>query len=276
MSPYADLHLHTHHSDGVRSPAEVIRLAAEKGFSAIAISDHDNLAAFAEAEPMARAAGILLIPGVELSITWEGLDVHLLGYAFDPADADLGSTLARCRDTRGRRGELMAERLRALGHAIDLERLREICGGGAVGRPHIARCLVEIGAVGSIEEAFRLYLSPGCPGWVEKERLELDDALRLVHAAGGIASIAHPSCYPDAESLVRAMIPRGVDAIEVLHPDVPAEDAKRYAAIAAEQGIITTGGSDDHGFEDRQTIGTVRVPLETIEPILERWRARAT
>lgn len=271
---FADLHLHTFHSDGVRSPAEVVRLAREQDLSVIAISDHDSLKAFPEAEPLAREAGITLLPGVELSITWEGVDVHLLAYSFDPEDAALNATLARCRDTRERRGELMAERLSALGLRIDLDRLREICGGGAVGRPHIARCLIEIGAVASIDEAFEKYLSPGCPGWVEKEKIELEQAIALVHDAGGVTSIAHPTLYPDAERLVRAMLPHGVDAIEVLHPDVPPEETERFRAIADDHGLLTTGGSDDHGFEDRQTIGSVRVPVETIEPILARWRSR--
>lgn len=271
---FADLHLHTFHSDGVRSPGEIVRLAGERGLSVIAISDHDSVKAFPEAEPLARAAGIELIPGVELSITWEGIDVHLLAYAFDPEDAALNATLARCRDTRERRGDLMAERLRAIGVSIDLDRLREICGGGAVGRPHIARCLIEIGAVASIDEAFERYLSPGCPGWVEKEKIDLDEAITLVRDAGGITSIAHPTLYPDAETLVRAMIPHGVDAIEVLHPDVPPAEEERYRGIAAEHGILTTGGSDDHGFEDRRTIGSVRVPAAAIEPIVARWRRR--
>ncbi|HEY0787424.1 MAG TPA: PHP domain-containing protein [Thermoanaerobaculia bacterium] len=271
---FADLHLHTFHSDGVRSPGEIVRLAGERGLSVIAISDHDSVKAFPEAEPLARAAGIELIPGVELSITWEGIDVHLLAYAFDPEDAALNATLSRCRDTRERRGDLMAERLRAIGVSIDLDRLREICGGGAVGRPHIARCLIEIGAVASIDEAFERYLSPGCPGWVEKEKIDLDEAITLVRDAGGITSIAHPTLYPDAETLVRSMIPHGVDAIEVLHPDVPPAEEERYRGIAAEHGILTTGGSDDHGVEDRKTIGRVRVPAAAIEPIVARWRRR--
>jgi hypothetical protein len=274
MPGFADLHLHTVHSDGVRSPAEVVRLAAEHGLSVISISDHDALGAFGEAEPLARKAGILLIPGVELSITWKGVDVHLLAYAFDPEDEALNQTLARCRVTREERGQTMAERLRATGVAIDLDRLREICGGGSVGRPHVARCLVEIGAVASIDEAFERYLSPGCPGWVEKERIELDEAIALVREAGGFTSIAHPTLYPDAEPLVREMIPHGVDAIEVLHPDVPSGEAVRFRRIASELGVFTTGGSDDHGFEGRRTIGSVAVPLELIEPIVDRWRRR--
>ncbi|HEU5163503.1 MAG TPA: PHP domain-containing protein [Thermoanaerobaculia bacterium] len=274
MSGLADLHLHTYHSDGIRSPAEVVRLAGEHGLSVIAISDHDTLRALPEAEPLARAAGILLIPAVELSITWEGVDVHLLAYAFDPEDAALADTLTRCRATRELRGETMAERLRSIGVAIDMDRLREICGGGSVGRPHVARCLVEIGAVASIDEAFERYLSPGCPGWVEKERIELDEAIALVHDAGGLTSIAHPTCYPDAERLVRAMVPHGVDAIEVLHPDVPSDAAARFRAIASEHGIFTTGGSDDHGFEGRKTIGSVPVPVAMIQPIVDRWQSR--
>lgn len=275
MPGYADLHLHTFHSDGIRSPEEVVRLAAHHGLSVIAISDHDNVAAFAEAEPHARAAGIKLIPGVELSITFSGVDVHLLAYAFDPEHRALVEKLRLCRDTRERRGEIMVERLRDHGIPVEMERVRELCGGGASGRPHVARALVEIGAVATVEEAFQRYLSPGGLAWVEKERITLEEAERLVRDAGGITSIAHPTLYPDGQAIVRAIVAEGVGGIEIHHPDVDGESRERLRAIAAENGLLTTGGSDDHGFENRETIGTVRVPLEEIAPVVERWRAQS-
>ncbi|HUP65338.1 MAG TPA: PHP domain-containing protein [Thermoanaerobaculia bacterium] len=275
MAAFADLHLHTHHSDGVRTPAEVVSLTKERGLAAIAITDHDNLAAFAEAEPLARKAGIELVPGVELSIEWEGVDIHLLAYSFDPEDAALCSKLQLCRDTRARRGEMMVEKLDAVGVPISLERVRQLCGKGAMGRPHVARCLVENGVVASIDEAFDRFLSPGMPGWVEKERISLSEAIEMVRAAGGVTSIAHPALYPDGERLVRAMLPLGVDGIEVLHPNHDEEASQRFAAIADEHAVMRTGGSDDHGFADRRTLGSVRVPLEQVRGIFDRWRRRA-
>ncbi|MGH9458875.1 MAG: PHP domain-containing protein [Thermoanaerobaculia bacterium] len=272
---FADLHLHTHHSDGIRSPEEVVRRAAEAGLSVIAISDHDNLAAFAEAEPAAKTAGVTLLPGVELSITWEGIDVHVLAYAFDPDDAALAAKLRACRETREQRGERMVENLRALGHPITVERVREICGEGAMGRPHIARALVETGHVGSVQEAFDRFLCPGGAAWVEKERIELDEAVALVRDAGGVTSIAHPSHYPRADFVVETLLARGVDAVEVLHPAIPPADAARFEAIAARAGKMTTGGSDDHGFDARCSLGSVRVPVARVQPIVDRWLRRA-
>ncbi|MFN2443147.1 MAG: PHP domain-containing protein [Thermoanaerobaculia bacterium] len=274
MAGFADLHLHTTHSDGIRSVEELVRLAATLGLSTIAISDHDNIAAFAEAEPIARSLGLLLIPAVELSITWNGADVHLLAYSFDPDDAPLRAKLERCRRTRSSRGEMMVERLRDLGIPIEIARVREVCGEGALGRPHIARCLVEIGATSSIEEAFDRYLSEGKPAWVEKERIELAEAIALVHAAGGLTSLAHPTLYADPERLLQTIIPLGLDGIEVHHPDVDPASRDRYLAIVHEKGLIATGGSDDHGFEGADTIGTVMVPVETIRPISDRWEHR--
>ena len=275
MAAFADLHLHTHHSDGVRTPGEVVSLAKERGLAAIAITDHDNLAAFAEAEPLAREAGIELVPGVELSIEWEGVDIHLLAYAFDPEDAALCSKLQLCRDTRAMRGEMMVGKLDAMGVPISLERVRELCGNGAMGRPHVARCLLENGVVASIDEAFDRFLSPGMPGWVEKERISLSEAIEIVRAAGGLTSIAHPALYPDGERLVRAMLPLGVDGIEVLHPNHDQEASRRFAAIADEHRVMRTGGSDDHGFADRRTLGSVRVPLEQVSRIFDQWRRRS-
>lgn len=275
MPGSADLHLHTTHSDGVRSAEELVRLASSLGLSVIAISDHDALGAFFEAEPIARELGLRIIPGVELSITWRGIDVHLLAYAFDPEDRALTAKLSLCRDTRARRGEMMVERLGELGIAIEQERVREICGEGAVGRPHIARCLMEIGAVGSIEEAFERYLSPGRPAWVEKERLALEEAVALVRAAGGMTSLAHPTLYPDPDELLAEIVSLGVDGIECFHPDVDERSRERLLEITRREGLLATGGSDDHGFDARQTIGSVRVDVDSIQPIIDRWERRA-
>lgn len=167
----------------------------------------------------------------------------------------------------------MVEKLRALGIPIDLARVHELRGDGAMGRPHLARALVEAKAATSVEDAFRRYLAPGGPAWVEKERIALDEGLALVRGAGGITSIAHPSLYPEADTLVRTLLAEGVDGVEVQHPDVPADDRARWERLAAEMGKMTTGGSDDHGFAGRASMGTVRVPVERIQPIIERWQS---
>lgn len=271
---FADLHLHTTFSDGRRSPAELVEVAAAKRLDIIAITDHDHVGAYDEAFDIALDHGITLVPGVELSVAWRGIDVHLLGWAFDPSDASLNSRLAEFRDARDRRGELMVEKLGDLDIPITLEQVRRICGGGSMGRPHVGQALIDCGVCASMDEAFDLYLTPGRPGFVPKARLGIDEALKLVRNAGGVSSIAHPVFYPNHERLVPELLELGADGVEVLHPEMPPELTRRYDELCVRMGKMRTGGSDDHGFEGRRTIGSIRVPVEWIEPIIERAERR--
>src|SRR5439155_25350631 len=151
---YADLHLHTYHSDGTRSPREVIDLARERGITIVAISDHDNVAAYFEIKPYANERGVTLISATELSCIVDGHDVHILAYAFDAADERFEQRLRQFRETRQARGARMVETLRALGYPIELRRVEQLAAGGALGRPHVARALVEAGCVDSVSDAF--------------------------------------------------------------------------------------------------------------------------
>ena len=268
---YADLHTHTHHSDGTRTPANVIDVARAHGIEIVAISDHDNLAAFFEIKAYADARGVTLVPAVELSCAYDGVDVHILAYAFDPLDERIEARLRSFRDTRERRGHAIVERLRGLGHPIDARRVSELAAGGAVGRPHVARALVEAGHAESVSDAFDKFLGTGKPGYVEKERFRVQDAVSLIRSAGGVTSIAHPTVYPDHERLVPILLDAGVDAIEVIHPDVEDADRERYTFLARSRDRFTTGGSDDHGtVKTTETLGHFRVPETMIGPILER------
>lgn len=272
---FADLHLHTHHSDGVRTPAEIIREAERHHLEIVAISDHDNLIAFREAEQEAADRSILLIPAVELSADYRGVDVHLLGYAFDPDDEAIHADLERFREDRKDRGLKIVQRLIELGYRITEGRVRELCGGGAMGRPHVARALVEAGEVASVDEAFDRLLSPGRPGFIPKERLSATRAIAIIHEAGGLVSVAHPTLYPNHRLIVEEILDLGADGIEIFHPDVDPDSMTFYDALARHRGAIVTGGSDDHGFENRQSIGTVRVPEDRIRPILDLIERRA-
>ena len=268
---YADLHLHTYHSDGTRSPKEVVDLAQSYGLDIIAISDHDNLAAYFEIQKYAAGRGVTLIPAMELSCGFEGVDIHLLAYAFDPHDEQIDARLRGFREARHRRGYAMVERLRALGYNITAERVDQLAGGGAMGRPHVARALVEAGYVSSVSDAFDQLLGTGKAGYVEKERFRISEAVSLIRNAGGLTSIAHPVVYPDHERLVPKILDSGVDGVEVLHPDVDELNRERYTNLARFRGKMTTGGSDDHGsVKKSETIGTIRVPETMIGPILER------
>jgi predicted metal-dependent phosphoesterase TrpH len=267
---YADLHLHTHHSDGTRSPREVVDVARAKGLQIISISDHDNLAAFFEIRTYAEEQGLTLIPGVELSCAWQGVDVHILAYAFDPLDERIEARLKRFRETRQRRGAAIVARLRALGYDIRERRVEQLAAGGALGRPHVARALVEAGYVSSVDEAFDRLLGAGKPAYIEKERFQIDEAAALVRFAGGITSVAHPSLYPDHPRIVSAVLDAGIDAIEVYHPDVPQSDREMYTNMARFRGKFITGGSDDHGtVKTAQTLGTIKVPESLLPSALQ-------
>lgn len=267
----ADLHLHTNHSDGTRTPKEVIDLAVSLDLRIIAISDHDNLGAFFEISHYAEENGVMLIPATELSCEVDRVDIHVLAYGFDPTDEAIGAALERFREVRTTRGHRMVEKLIQLGYPVRSERVAELAAGGSMGRPHVARALVEVGAVSSIDEAFQRLLTPGRPAYVPKARFQIADAVRIIRAAGGVTSVAHPSIYPDHARVVRRILEQGVDGVEVYHPQVDEESRAHYLRVAKELGKFVTGGSDDHGAaKTEETIGTIRVPEETLRPMLER------
>ena len=268
---FADLHTHTYHSDGTRSPREVIDVARAHGIEIVCISDHDNLAAYFEIKTYADAQGVTLVPGMELSCIYEGVDVHILAYAFDALDERVAERLRQFRETRHRRGYLMVERLRSLGYNITAKRVDDLAAGGAMGRPHVARALVEAGCVASVDEAFDKLLGAGRPGYVEKERFRIDEAVALIRSAGGVTSVAHPTLYPEGERIVPHLLDAGIDGVEVFHPEVDEAAREAYSNVARFRGKMLTGGSDDHGtVKTSETLGMIKVPEELIGPILDR------
>ena len=271
MTRYADLHTHTYHSDGTRSPKEVIDVAIAHDLSIVSISDHDNLAAFFEIKSYAEERGVTLVPGIELSCIYEGVDIHVLAYAFNPLDERIARRLEGFRETRHQRGYAIVDRLRAVGVNIDPVRVDQLAAGGSMGRPHVARALVEAGYVASVSEAFDKYLGTGKPGYVDKERFAISEAVSMIRSAGGVTSIAHPTLYPDHNRLVPQLLDEGIDAVEVMHPQVDENHRHRYASVARFRGKFTTGGSDDHGtVKTSETLGTIRVPETMIQPLLDR------
>lgn len=268
---FADLHTHTFHSDGTRSPREVVDVARSHGLSILAISDHDNLAAYYEAKPYADEKGLTLIPAIELSCGLDGVDVHILAYAFDPFDERIDQRLRGFRESRQRRGYAIVNKLRELGLNVTPERVEQLAAGGSMGRPHVARALVEAGYAGTVAEAFDKYIGAGKPAYVEKERFRISEAVSLIRNAGGITSVAHPAIYPDHARLVPRVLDSGVDGVEVFHPEVDAVSRELYTNMARFRGKMITGGSDDHGtVKTSETLGTIRVPENLIAPILDR------
>jgi len=247
-----DLHTHTAFSDGTFSPEQLMSLAVERGLSTLAITDHDTAGGWADAQTAADAAGIELVTGVEFSASYQGSSVHVLAYWPDADDPEFAEELTRLHDDRFRRGEMMVEKLQALGYPITFERVREISQGDNIVRPHIAQALVEAGVVETVKEAFTAELiADGGKADVQKHALHPVDALGLIKRAGGVCVLAHPGMWgAQGElpiALVEEMAEAGMDGLEVDHPDHDEEQRGRFRALAGRLGLLVTGSSDCHG-----------------------------
>lgn len=263
-APHVDLHAHSTASDGALAPRAAVRTAHAAGLAAFALTDHDTLAGIAEAQAEADAVGLRLVPGVELSVHQDGVEVHLLGLHVRDVDA-LQARLVRYRDHRRDRAEEMVARLNGVGVPVTMEQVLAVAAGGAIGRPHVAKAIIALGAVKDSREAFDRYLAAGKPAYVEKVRLEIADGIALVHEAGGIAVIAHPG--PDGRrERIEPLVALGLDGLEVRHPSHSAEDTKRLAALAAHFDLVPSGGSDWHGaMHGGRVLGAMQVPLAWLE-----------
>ena len=250
--PRIDLHTHSNRSDGTFTPAELVRPAAERELDAVALTDHDTTDGLEEALAEGARSGVEVVPGVEFSAEFDHTSVHVLCYWMDVEDEALQAELRRLREDRYRRGELMVERLRSLGIPIEFRRVREIAGEAPIVRPHIAQAMVDAGVVETEKEAFERYIGDGRPGHVAKHALDPVDAVALIRAAGGVCVLAHPGMWGDQTSVPETLIERMADAgmrgLEVDHPDHTAEARERYRRLAAELGLVPTGGSDCHGI----------------------------
>jgi len=249
--PGIDLHTHSDRSDGTFEPAEVVRCAAGLGLEVVGLTDHDTTEGLDEAAAAGRELGVEVVPGVELSAELEGTSVHVLCYWMDVEHEGLQAELRRLRDDRFRRGELMVEKLQALGLPVSFERVRQIASGGNIVRPHVAQAMVEAGIVATEAEAFDRYIADGGPAHVPKHALHPLDALALIRDAGGLCVLAHPGMWGDQTSvpdeLIEAMAGAGMVGLEVDHTDHSPEQRAHYRDVARRLGLIATGGSDCHG-----------------------------
>lgn len=271
-----DLHSHTTFSDGTFTPTEVVALAAERELDVLAITDHDTLDGLPEALAAGPAAGVEIVPGIEFSAELEEASLHVLAYWVDPGDEAIAAELRRLRDSRFRRGELMVEKLQALGLPIEFERVREIAGGGNIVRPHVAQAMVEAGIVGNEKEAFDRYIADGGPASVPKHALHPVAAVELIRAAGGVCVLAHPAMWKGQGSvpgeLIEQMAAAGMAGLEVDHPEQDEEARSRYREMASALGLVVTGGSDCHGTR----YDPVRLGCATTSPeAFAELRARA-
>ena len=265
MPARADLHLHTHYSDGTFPPEEVVARAKALGLAAISITDHDNVAAVPQA---LAAAGpdLEVIPGVELTVVFGTRELHLLGYVFRSDDPQLAAFLARMQRYRVERIQAMIERLRAHRVTVTLEEVLEIAGKGSVGRPHLAEALVKRRAVRSLEEAFKKYLGDDAPCFVKGATVTMSQGTELIRGAGGVAVLAHPFRMV-ADSWFPELVAAGIQGVEVFHSDHDPSAVKRYLDLARQHHLLVTGGSDCHGLRHSHgpLIGTVTVPYDLVE-----------
>jgi predicted metal-dependent phosphoesterase TrpH len=273
--PGFDLHTHSTFSDGTLDPEQVVELAVSRDLAGIALTDHDNTGGVERARAAARGRDLTVLVGCELSAEHDGSPVHVLGYGFDPDEPAFAAKRAWLAEGRVRRARRMVERLRRLGAPVELDRVKELAGGGAIGRPHIARAMVEAGVVTDIDAAFGAdWIGTGGRAYVAKDAVTPVEAVELIHRAGGAAVLAHPSIHAGAsavpEPVIRAMAAAGLDGLEVDHPDQPPADRARWRALAAELGLETTGASDCHGALYGYRLGGERTPDATVERLLGR------
>jgi predicted metal-dependent phosphoesterase TrpH len=271
---FVDLHAHSTASDGSRAPADVVREAKRIGLAAIALTDHDTVAGIAEATAAAEELGVRVVPGVELSAVEGDVETHILGLHLSDT-RELEAQLIALRDMRRTRAERMVQRLNELGVRIEFASVLEQAAGGAIGRPHVARAMIAEGWAVDFRDAFERYLGNGRPAYVTKDRLAVSEATSLIHRAGGLAILAHPS-HSGTRERIAAFVEQGMDGIEVRHPSHSAEDTARLAALVEHFSLVPSGGSDWHGSADGpRTLGMMRVPADWLGRQDNRIRARA-
>jgi predicted metal-dependent phosphoesterase TrpH len=269
--PAIDLHIHSTASDGRFSPADIVRKSAAGGLDVIAITDHDTVDGIAPALETAVAFPKLrVIPGVEISTDFPDGEVHVLGYFIDYTDRELQSTLERMRNSRWERARGMVAKLNNLGVQIQWQRVQEIAANAALGRPHIARAMLEKGYISSIKEAFDKYIGHGGPAYVEREKITPAAAVELILRTRGLPVLAHPLTIPDPEMLVSELKSAGLVGIEAYYNGYTPEDIDNLVSLAYKYGMITTGGSDYHGLDDsaETMLGGVDVPAESVEQLM--------
>jgi predicted metal-dependent phosphoesterase TrpH len=264
----ADLQLHSTASDGSDRPSEVVRRAHALGFAAIALTDHDTLGGVDEAAAEARTLGIELIPACEISTLDENeRQVDILAYGVSPRDAAFGHVLRSLRDGRFARAWGMVQKLNEHGIAVSFDRVVEIAGGTEnLGRPHVARAMVEAGVVPDVKSAFTTeYILEGGRCYVQRVKLSPLEAIRRVHEAGGVAVAAHPGRTGLTDEEIAAFAAHGLDGVEVFYPQHDGATTARFAALAGRLGLLLTGGSDDHGdINEGRLMGRIRLPHEFV------------
>lgn len=263
-----DLHAHTNASDGEHSPQELIDIARARRITVLGIADHDTTAGLERALAAAEAAGdIEIIPGVELSTDIPGSEIHVLGYLMDWRDPYFVEMLGKFQEGRIGRAQKIVDKLTALGAPISFQRVKDIAGDGAIGRPHVARALLEAGHVATIKDAFDKYLANDKPAYVEHYSLPPAQAVELILRARGVPVLAHPR---GVTQIVPELVKAGLVGLECYYAEYDDRTRHELVELAKQYGLIATGGSDFHGLHrmgHMSALGEVDVPIEVVDKL---------
>ena len=270
-----DLHTHTTASDGLLNPEALVQLARDAGVTVLAVADHDTTAGVDAAVAAGKRLEVEVIPAVEINTDVGEAEVHVLGYYIDHAQGWFQEFLAELRDGREHRAAKMVGKLNALGIPIAYARVRAMAEG-AVGRPHVARALIELGAVRNTEEAFQKYIGRGGPAYVERMKVTPEDAVRVILRAGGVAVLAHPG-WGVRDDLLPPLVEAGLEGLEAYYPDHTPAMTAHFLALAKRYDLLVTGGTDFHGGDlaTRVVIGSQYVPPEVVEGLKARYAQKA-
>ncbi len=243
-----DLHVHTNFSDGIFAPEEAVYLAFNKGLNGMAITDHDTIFGIEPAIQASKSLNdFIIIPGIEFGCVHKDEEVHILGYFIDYKSSEIINITNKLRESRLKRGVHIINKLNNMGINISLDQINQtLSNNDYIGRPHIARALIENGYVNNIQEAFNIYLDRGKPAYVERYRLSINDTINLIHRSNGLAVLAHPGILKQ-KGIIAYCINMGIDGLEAIHPKHNKENVLYMLNLAQKHNLFTTGGSDFHG-----------------------------
>ena len=266
----ADLHIHTTASDGLMSPEKVVRWASVKRLTAIGITDHDTVKGISPALKAASKYGVEIVPGIELSTLFEEEEIHVLGYFIDYKSQWLADTLKKIQNSRYERAGKIVGKLNDMGIDITLEEVKGIADDGAMGRPHIARAMIDKGYISNIREAFSEYIGKDRPAYVERYKLTCKEAIDMIEKLGGISVLAHPGLIKNKDNIGK-IIDLGIDGIEVYHSKHDDETVKNILAVAHSRNLLITGGSDCHGmkFNNEPILGNYSIDYKYVQMLKE-------
>ncbi len=257
--------MHTTCSDGALSPAGILEIVRKKKLAAFAITDHDTIDGYHKVKELLNDDDPELITGVELSVIVGDSDLHMLAYLFDPDDEEFNRALTEFQIKRNSRCREIVERLNRQGMPLLFEAVEKAATGKALGRPHVATAMVEQGLVSRFDEAFSEHIGNHCPAYVPKSKLSSEQAINLVHGAGGIAVLAHPF-IAEMHQHIDMLIGLGIDGLEVYHYSHKRHNRLLLKKIVARHNLVGTGGSDFHGRHDHESeIGAQQVPADVIK-----------